>query len=107
MRGLLRSRVPPLTVGLILSLFLVSVGFAQDSAGFSGRMREITKNLENNLQGMMKSHAVRYSFVNTTKLPYNASTKFYPRGMGELYNFTNIFIDLIFSKQLYPKGKLK
>ena len=111
MRVLRRSGVPPLILGLVLSLFLVSTGLAHQhqnstAIGLTDRMRRISKNLDVQLNRMMSEHAIKYTYVNTTRLPFNASAKFHPKGMGELYNFTNIFIDLIFSKQLYPEGKV-
>lgn len=77
------------------------------SHSLATKMREISQNLEVRLNQIMASQAINYSYVNTTGLPYNSSTKFEPRGMGELYNFTNFFIDLIISKQLIPRGKFQ
>ncbi|XP_011300770.1 prominin-like protein isoform X4 [Fopius arisanus] len=70
------------------------------------RMRAISMDLDRQLQEMMASQAVEFSFVNTTGLPYNATTKFNPKGMGQLYNVTNIFIDIVQSKQAYPEGMI-
>lgn len=68
------------------------------------RMRTISKDLDRQLQEMMASQAVKFTFYNTTGLPYNATTTFNPRGMGQLYNVTNMFIDIVQSKQAYPEG---
>lgn len=69
-------------------------------------MRVISEDLDRQLNEIMASQAVTYSTVNTTALPYNATTKFNPKGMGQLYNVTNTFIDLIQSKQAYPEGMI-
>ncbi|XP_066595040.1 prominin-like protein isoform X2 [Prorops nasuta] len=76
----------------------------QDEDDLAHRMRDISKDLDRQLNDIMASQAVNYTQVNTTGLPYNATTKFYPKGMGQLYNVTNLFIDFIQSKQAYPEG---
>ncbi|CAD6236954.1 GSCOCG00012490001-RA-CDS [Cotesia congregata] len=68
------------------------------------KMRAISKDLDQQLQNIMASQAVNFTSVNTTGLPYNATTKFNPKGMGQLYNVTNIFMNIIQSKQAYPAG---
>lgn len=68
-------------------------------------MRAISEDLDRQLNEIMASQALSYSTVNTVGLPYNATTKFNPKGMGQLYNVTNMFIDLVQSKQAYPEGK--
>jgi len=68
-------------------------------------MRAISEDLDRQLNEIMASQALSYSTVNTVALPYNATTKFNPKGMGQLYNVTNTFIDLVQSKQAYPNGK--
>ncbi|XP_063981410.1 prominin-like protein isoform X2 [Diachasmimorpha longicaudata] len=73
---------------------------------FATRMRAVSKDLDRQLQEMMASQAVEFTSVNTTGLPYNATTKFNPKGMGQLYNVTNLFIDIVQSKQAYPEGMI-
>ncbi|KAK2575115.1 hypothetical protein KPH14_008839 [Odynerus spinipes] len=69
-------------------------------------MRVISEDLDRQLNDIMASQAVNYTTVNTTGLPYNATTRFNPKGMGQLYNVTNMFIDLVQSKQAYPEGMI-
>ena len=78
---------------------------ASDGGNFATRIREISKDLDRQLQDVMASQAVNFTMVNTTGLPYNATTKFNAKGMGQLYNVTNKFIDLVQSKQAFPEGK--
>ncbi|XP_034944559.1 prominin-like protein [Chelonus insularis] len=74
------------------------------SQGLATKMRDISEDLDYQLQNIMASQAVNFTTVNMTGLRYNASTKFNPKGMGQLYNVTNLFIDVIQSKQAYPDG---
>ncbi|XP_076234166.1 prominin-like protein isoform X2 [Calliopsis andreniformis] len=67
-------------------------------------MRGISEDLDRQLNGIMATQGLNYSTVNTTGLPYNATTKFNPKGMGQLYNVTNMFIDFVQSRQAYPEG---
>lgn len=71
----------------------------------TNRMRAISEDLDRQLNEIMASQALSYSTINTARLPYNATTKFNPKGMGQLYNVTNMFIDLVQSKQAYPTGE--
>lgn len=75
------------------------------SGDLATRMRAISEDLDRQLQDVMASQAVNFTTVNTTGLPYNATTKFNAKGMGQLYNVTNKFIDLVQSKQAFPEGK--
>lgn len=71
----------------------------------TNRMRVISEDLDRQLNGIMASQSLNYTTVNMTKLDYNATTKFNPKGMGQLYNVTNMFIDFVQSKQAYPEGE--
>ncbi|XP_050447197.1 prominin-like protein isoform X3 [Cataglyphis hispanica] len=70
------------------------------------RMRAISEDLDRQLNEIMASQALTYSTINIAGLPYNATTKFNPKGMGQLYNVTNMFIDFVQSKQAYPEGMI-
>ncbi|KAK9294319.1 hypothetical protein QLX08_011031 [Tetragonisca angustula] len=70
----------------------------------TNRMRVISEDLDRQLNGIMASQGLNYTTVNTTGLRYNATTYFNPKGMGQLYNVTNMFIDFVQSKQAYPDG---
>lgn len=76
-----------------------------EETSLTGRMRTISEDLDRQLNEIMASQALVYSTVNTVGLPYNATTKFNPKGMGQLYNVTNMFIDMVQSKQAYPEGE--
>ena len=71
----------------------------------TNRMRVISEDLDRQLNGIMASQGLNYTTVNTTGLRYNATTYFNPKGMGQLYNVTNMFIDFVQSKQAYPEGE--
>lgn len=71
----------------------------------TNRMRVISEDLDRQLNGIMASQGLNYTTVNTTGLRYNATTYFNPKGMGQLYNVTNMFIDFVQSKQAYPDGE--
>ncbi|XP_023289033.1 prominin-like protein [Orussus abietinus] len=97
----------PSVLGLLVPLSVCLVLTARPMAGqesLTARMRVISEDLDRQLNEIMTSRAVSYSTVRTTGLPYNASTRFNPKGMGNLYNVTNAFIDFIQSKQAYPEG---
>ncbi|XP_058796560.1 prominin-like protein isoform X2 [Phymastichus coffea] len=68
------------------------------------------KDLERKLnETMSKQVSPRYTPLNSSTLQvhYNASANFNPKGMGQLYNITNMFIDLVQPKQAYPEGLIK
>lgn len=82
----------------------VSVLTQDSQSNLATRMRIISEDLNRQLQEIMVSQAVNYTSINATGLPYNATTKFNTKGMGRLYNATNIFMNMIQSKQAYPEG---
>ncbi|XP_017888116.1 prominin-like protein isoform X3 [Ceratina calcarata] len=86
----------------LLAVLLVSRVNCEES--LSNRMRGISQDLDRQLNVIMASQALNYTTVNTYGLPYNATTKFDPKGMGQLYNVTNMFIDFVQNKQAYPEG---
>ncbi|XP_051163555.1 prominin-like protein isoform X2 [Leptopilina boulardi] len=95
--------LPGLFIG-ILTVFSLCINLTICQENFATRMRVISEDLDQQLHEMMDSQAVTYSSVNITGLPYNASTKFYPTGMVQLYNMTNMFINFVQKKQAYPEG---
>ncbi|XP_033213236.1 prominin-like protein isoform X2 [Belonocnema kinseyi] len=97
--------LPGLFIGMI-TVLLLCVYLAHGQETLATRMRVISEDLDRQLNEMMASQAVNYSTVNTTGLPYNASMKFWPKGMGQLYNVTNMFIDFVQGKQAYPEGMI-
>lgn len=88
----------------LLSVLLVSCPVNCQET-LTNRMRVISEDLDRQLNGIMASQGLNYTTINTTGLPYNATTKFNPKGMGQLYNVTNTFIDWVQTKQAYPEGK--
>lgn len=83
--------------GLLLGLLLGTGALSSE---------QLSESLERKLNETMSEHSVRYTPLNSTGRPnYTASTTFNPKGMGQLYNVTNMFIDLIQPKQAYPEGK--
>ncbi|KAG7210464.1 hypothetical protein KM043_011990 [Ampulex compressa] len=97
---------PLLSAILLLSVLLSSSRPATCQESLANRMRVISEDLDRQLNEIMASQALNYTAVNTTGLPYNATTKFNPKGMGQLYNVTNMFIDFVQSKQAYPEGMI-
>ncbi|XP_001122309.4 prominin-like protein isoform X5 [Apis mellifera] len=87
----------------LLSVLLVSCPVNCQET-LTNRMRVISEDLDRQLNGIMASQGLNYTTINTTGLPYNATTKFNPKGMGQLYNVTNTFIDWVQTKQAYPEG---
>nr|XP_012230184.1 PREDICTED: prominin-like protein isoform X3 [Linepithema humile] len=106
-RAVATTTVPVLfiRVGLVSLAFLWCPVSCQENS-LTNRMRAISEDLDRQLNEIMASQALSYSTVNTVGLPYNATTKFNPKGMGQLYNVTNMFIDLVQSKQAYPEGMI-
>nr|XP_012152652.1 PREDICTED: prominin-like protein isoform X3 [Megachile rotundata] len=88
---------------VLFSVLLVSCPVTCQET-LTNRMRVISEDLDRQLNGIMALQALNYTTMNTTGLPYNATTKFNPKGMGQLYNVTNTFIDFVQSKQAYPEG---
>ncbi|XP_076292505.1 LOW QUALITY PROTEIN: prominin-like protein [Lasioglossum baleicum] len=88
---------------LVGSLLFVPLQ-AEGQETLTNRMRVISEDLDRQLKGIMAMEALNYCSVNTTGRPYNATTMFNPKGMGQLYNVTNTFIDFVQSKQAYPEG---
>ncbi|XP_017759376.1 PREDICTED: prominin-like protein isoform X3 [Eufriesea mexicana] len=91
------------TVLCLLFVLLVSCPVRCQET-LTNRMRVISEDLDRQLNDIMASQSLNYTTMNTTKLLYNATTKFNPKGMGQLYNVTNMFIDFVQSKQAYPEG---
>ncbi|XP_053593679.1 prominin-like protein isoform X3 [Microplitis demolitor] len=91
---------------LVVTIFAGLPGYDSkiEADDLTTKMRAISKDLDQQLQSIMASQAVNFTSVNTTGLSYNATTKFNPKGMGQLYNVTNMFINIIQSKQAYPDG---
>ncbi|XP_011265455.1 prominin-like protein isoform X5 [Camponotus floridanus] len=90
----------------LVSLVLVWPPVSCQENSLTNRMRAISEDLDRQLNEIMASQALTYSTINIAGLPYNATTKFNPKGMGQLYNVTNMFIDLVQSKQAYPEGMI-
>ncbi|XP_029169888.1 prominin-like protein isoform X2 [Nylanderia fulva] len=90
----------------LVSLVLVWRPVSCQENSLTSRMRAISEDLDRQLNEIMASQALTYSTINIAGLPYNATTKFNPKGMGQLYNVTNMFIDLVQSKQAYPEGMI-
>lgn len=88
----------------LLSVLLVSCPVNCQET-LTNRMRVISEDLDRQLNGIMASQGINYTTTNTTGLLYNATTYFNPKGMGQLYNVTNMFIDFVQSKQAYPEGE--
>lgn len=89
----------------ILAVVFVVVLCDDSESSLTARMRNISEDLHRKLERILDEQNVIYSSVNMTGLPYNATTKFCPKGMGQLYNITNRFIDLVQSKQAFPEGE--
>ncbi|XP_011499437.1 PREDICTED: prominin-like protein isoform X1 [Ceratosolen solmsi marchali] len=96
--GLASSPPPLLLLPVFLLLLLQLLGHGS---------AEMSERLARKLNETMALQSVAYSRVNETGLAYNATTKFNPRGMGQLYNVTNMFIDLVQRKQAYPEGMIR
>ena len=108
LRGSTRTvaAVPVLLFRVCLVSFVLVCGpVSCQENSLTNRMRAISEDLDRQLNEIMASQALTYSTINTAGLPYNATTKFNPKGMGQLYNVTNMFIDFVQSKQAYPEGK--
>ncbi|XP_031777823.1 prominin-like protein isoform X3 [Nasonia vitripennis] len=87
-----------LASGLLLGLLLGTGALSSE---------QLSESLERKLNETMSEHSVRYTPLNSTGRPnYTASTAFNPKGMGQLYNVTNMFIDFIQPKQAYPEGMI-
>ncbi|XP_078035778.1 prominin-1-A isoform X6 [Augochlora pura] len=71
----------------------------------TNRMRVISEDLDRQLKGIMTTEVYNFSTV-IPSVNYAATTKYNPKGMGQLYNVTNTFIDFVQSKQAYPEGML-
>lgn len=99
------SAAPVFLVRVLAVSFVLLWPALSEETSLTGRMRAISEDLDRQLNEIMASQALSYSTVNTVGLPYNATTKFNPKGMGQLYNVTNMFIDLVQSKQMYPEGE--
>lgn len=92
---------------VLLLLLLLHIGCTSSIVTTTKELtdEQISENLERKLNESMASQAVVYTSVNSTGLPYEASTRFRAKGMRQLYNITNMFINLIQDQQAYPDGK--
>ncbi|XP_015595428.1 prominin-like protein isoform X3 [Cephus cinctus] len=98
--------LPGLILGALAFILILYPSRVQCKDDFASRMLDITEDMDEQLKEIMTSQVVTYSTINKTGLPYNATTKFNPKGMGQLYNVTNMFIDFVQSRQAYPEGMI-
>ena len=92
---------------VVLSLVLVTlVTGGQQPQHLITDTALIGERLRTKLNESMALQSVTYTSFNSSQgLPYQASTTFHRKGMGRLYNYTNLFMDLIQPKQAYPEGR--
>ncbi|XP_063917747.1 prominin-like protein isoform X2 [Zophobas morio] len=90
-------------VSFLVAAGILCVAVELSSGSFATRINKISENLDRALSEVMDDK--RPEFTNLTdNATYVSDTYFNPKGMAGLYNFTNAFIDVVFSKNLYPEG---
>ncbi|XP_071052205.1 prominin-like protein isoform X2 [Onthophagus taurus] len=106
----LRAKMNLLSV-LIASLVLLSsvlcIGGTHPGGSFVRDISKISRNLDRALYNVLEDiTGPVYTPVNISST-YYSSAKFNPRGMAGLYNITNIFMDILISKDIYPEGLIE
>ena len=93
-------------VSFLVAAGILCVAVELSSGSFATRINKISENLDRALSEVMDDK--RPEFTNLTdNATYVSDTYFNPKGMAGLYNFTNAFIDVVFSKNVYPEGEWK
>ncbi|RZC39781.1 prominin-like protein, partial [Asbolus verrucosus] len=96
-----RHRVNLASLGVTLAVLFVAVKVS--SGSFATRINKISENLDRALSEVMDEK--RPIFTNLTdNATYVSDAEFNPKGMAGLYNLTSAFMELIFSKDIYPEG---
>ncbi|XP_014215519.1 prominin-like protein isoform X2 [Copidosoma floridanum] len=65
------------------------------------------RQLERRLNETIGAQPINYTVVNNTGVAYRSNTKYHHKGMKQLYNITNMFIDFVQDKQAYPEGMIR
>lgn len=91
-----------LTVCFVTVLFL-SLAIVAADVTFTTRIKHISTDLGKALNRILEYDDIEYTNF-TENTHYLSKIEFNPKGMAGLYNMTHIFMDLIQSKELLPKG---
>ncbi|XP_044252661.1 prominin-like protein isoform X2 [Tribolium madens] len=92
-------------VNLLVTFGVLFVAVDISSGSFATRINKISENLDKALSQVIHQTP---DYTNLTDdATYVSDAYFNPRGMEGLYNFTNAFMELIFSKEIYPEGFIR
>ncbi|XP_015838370.2 prominin-like protein isoform X2 [Tribolium castaneum] len=92
-------------VNLLVTVCVVVIAVDVSSGSFATRINKISENLDKALSQVIHQ-TPNYTDL-TDNATYVSDASFNPRGMEGLYNFTNAFMELIFSKEIYPEGFIR
>lgn len=91
-------------VSLLVTLGVLFIAVELSSGSFATRINKISQNLDRALSEVMDDTP---TYTNLTdNATYISDAHFNPKGMAGLYNFTSAFMEFIFSKDIYPEGKV-
>ncbi|KAF5293671.1 hypothetical protein FQA39_LY03156 [Lamprigera yunnana] len=93
-------------LNVIFTLCVLILAVQVANSNFTARINKISDDLHRRLGDALELDGPNFTdvFDNVT---YNSVLKFNARGMGGLYNITNMFMNVIISKEVFPEGFVK
>lgn len=87
-----------------MTCVVLFAGVKLADGSFIRNINRISESLDKALYNVLEElQGPNYTPVNVTA-DYYASTHFNPEGMAILYNITNLFMNVLIDKEVYPKG---
>ncbi|GJQ76516.1 hypothetical protein Trydic_g12028, partial [Trypoxylus dichotomus] len=91
-------------VSLLVTCAVLFAGVKLADGSFIRNINTISETLDRALYNVLEElQGPDYTPVNVSAT-YYASTRFNPEGMAILYNLTNVFLDVLIDKDVYPEG---
>lgn len=91
-------------VNLVLTCCFLAVAVNISDGNFTQRISNISKKLDSSLRAVFQLEQTNYTEWKDTAV-YESRASFNARGMGGLYNITNLFMKLVLPQETYPEGK--
>lgn len=91
-------------VSLLVTCVVLFAGVKLADGSFIRNINRISETLDRALFNVLEElEGPDYTAINVSAT-YYASTRFNPEGMAILYNLTNIFMDVLVNRDVYPEG---
>lgn len=101
-----RFKCTHLSIICVVFIMCFQSGFCHWSDKYTRKQVRIFEGtIPESLHNIMPYEPFDYTEPNISRA-FGSSTRFYSKGMGHLYYFTNLFINSILKDQAYPEGKI-